>query len=157
MVSSFEKFSVTIFGIYRKLRRVQREEMVKHGYKGSYARYLTLLNRYEQGLSSMEICRICDLDRSIVSRTTTEMYDKGLLERTLLPHGAYRYKLTLTEKGKEIADSVNKITADAAKELSKEIMNAEERDVFYSILDSIYANLLKSESFEISAENTENK
>lgn len=157
MISSFEKFSVTIFGIYRKLRRVQRDEMVKRGYKGSYARYLTLLNRYEQGLSSMEICKICDSDRSIVSRTTTEMYDKGLLERTPLPHGAYRYKMTLTEKGKELAELINKITADAAKELSNELMNAEERDVFFSVLDSVYGNLIENESNKIFAENTDNQ
>ena len=104
MTDRFEQFSFIISGIYRKLQKIKRDEMVKRGYKGAFAQYLATQSRYEEGLTSTELCEICDKDKAAVSRIIAEMEEKGLVQREKKAVRSYRSKITLTEKGKDVAD-----------------------------------------------------
>ena len=143
MTDRFEQFTFIISGIYRKLQKIKREEMVKRGYKGAFAQYLATLSRYEEGLTSTELCEICDKDKAAVSRIIAEMEEKELVQREKKSVRSYRSKITLTEKGQEVADFVAKRAAIAVSAVSGEIMTDEERKFFYSILDTIHQNVLK--------------
>ena len=143
MTDRFEQFSFIISGIYRKLQKIKREEMVKRGYKGAFAQYLATLSRYEEGLTPTELCEICDKDKAAVSRIIAEMEEKELVQREKKSVRSYRSKITLTEKGKDVADFVAKRAAVAVSAVSGEIMTDEERRLFYSILDTIYQNISK--------------
>ena len=79
MTDRFEQFSFIISGIYRKLQKIKRDEMIKRGYKGAFAQYLATLSRYEEGLTSTELCEICDKDKAAVSRIIAEMEEKGIV------------------------------------------------------------------------------
>ena len=52
MINRFEQFSQVISGIHRYIQKLQRNEMVKRGYKGAFALYLVTLNRVSEGLTS---------------------------------------------------------------------------------------------------------
>ena len=71
------------------------------------------------------------------------MEEKELVQREKKSVRSYRSKITLTEKGKDVADFVAKRAAIAVAAVSGEIMTDEERRFFYSILDTIHKNLLK--------------
>ena len=94
MTDRFEQFSFIISGIYRKLQKIKRDEMVKRGYKGAFAQYLATLSRYEEGLTSTELCEICDKDKAAVSRIIAEMEEKGLVQREKKAVRSYRSKIT---------------------------------------------------------------
>ena len=126
--------------------------MVKRGYKGAFAQYLATLSRYEDGLTSTELCEICDKDKAAVSRIIAEMEEKGLIQREKKAVRSYRSKITLTEKGKEVADFVAKRAHAAISAVSKEIMTDEERVAFYSILDNVYKNITKIDTEGIPSE-----
>lgn len=143
MISRFEQFSFVISGIYRYIQKIERNEMVKRGYKGAFALYLATLNRYEKGLSAVQLCEVCDKDKAAVSRIIAEMTEKGLVEKGKDGHKGYRAKITLTEKGKETADYVAERAHLAVCSVSGEMMSEEERDLFYNTLDVIYKNLQK--------------
>ncbi len=143
MISRFEQFTYVISGIYRYVQKIERNEMIKRGYKGAYALYLATLNRYEEGLSSTELCEVCDKDKAAVSRIIAEMEEKGLVERGKNGKRGYRAKITLTEKGKETANYVSERATLAISSVSGEIMSEKEREIFYSTLDTIYKNLQK--------------
>ncbi len=143
MTDRFEQFTFIISGIYRKLQKIKRDEMVKRGYKGAFAQYLATLSRFKEGLTSTELCDICDKDKAAVSRIIAEMEEKGLVQREKKAVRSYRSKITLTEKGKEVADFVAKRAQAAISAVSKEIMSNEEKDIFYSVLDTIYKNITK--------------
>ena len=81
MISRFEQFLYIISKIHRQIQKIERAEMVKQGYKGAFAQYLATLRRYEEGLTSSELCEICDKDKAAVSRIIAEMEEKGLIER----------------------------------------------------------------------------
>ena len=141
MISRFEQFTMIISGIYRRLQKIEKAEMIKHGYKGAFAQYLATLSRYEEGLTSSELCEICDKDKAAVSRIIAEMEEKGLVQREKKVVRSYRSKITLTEKGKEIADFVKKRAEEAVCAVSGEVMTEKDRETFYQTLDALYKNL----------------
>ena len=141
--SRFEQFSFVISGIYREIQKIERDEMIKHGYRGAFAVYFATLKRYEEGLTSAEICELCDKDKAAVSRIIAEMEEKGLAERAKSSPRGYRAKIVLTEKGKEIADFVEKRAMSAVGAVSGEMMTETQREFLYATLDTIYKNLRK--------------
>ena len=143
MTDRFEQFSFIISGIYRKLQKIKRDEMEKRGYKGAFAQYLATLSRYEEGLTSTELCEICDKDKAAVSRIIAEMEEKGLVSREHKNIRTYRSKIVLTEKGRNTADYVAERAKAAISAVSDGVMDENQREVFYSTLDVLYKNLQK--------------
>ncbi len=143
MNNRFEQFFTVISAIYRYIQKLQRSEMVKRGYKGAFAQYLMALNKTEEGLTSKELCEVCDKDKAAVSRIIAEMEEKGLIQREKSNTRAYRSKITLTEKGKSTAEYINERSRQAVKAVSIGAIDEEQREIVYSVLDTISKNLQK--------------
>ena len=141
MLNRFEQFSSVIFGIHRYIQKLERDEMIKYGYKGAFAQYLVILSEHPEGLIASRICEICDKDKAAVSRIVSEMQEKGLLVRECNENHVYRGVLKLTEKGHEVAKHVCEKARAAVLAISKEAMNDEERAIFYTIIERISAKL----------------
>ena len=116
--------------------------MEKHGLRGAYAKYLVAMARYPEGLTSARLCEVCDKDKAATSRFVAEMEEKGLINRESGNFSMYRAKLTLTEKGKEIANFVLK-KVYVAVELAGGGLDEENRRIFYATLGLIESNLKK--------------
>ena len=146
MLKRFEQFSTVISGINRYIQKIERDEMVKYGYKGSYAQYLVALIKYEDGLTMAQLCEACDKDKAAVSRVVGELVEKELVEKRLEGNKTYKGKICLTDKGRQasehIIDKAKKAVNEVGKELSKD-----ERRVLYTSLENI-ANKLKKISDE---------
>ena len=142
MITRFEQFSSSISGIYKHIQKIERDEMVKYGLKGSFAQYLLAIGRYEEGITSSKLCEICDKDKAAISRVVSEMEQKGLIYRqsTGESDNLYRAMLKLTEKGKEAADHVNE-RAKIAVEFAGKGLTDESRQAFYATLSLIASNL----------------
>ncbi len=141
MMSRFEQFSYMVSGMYRYIHKIEKAEMVKHGYKGAFAIYLATLSRYPEGLNSARLCDICDKDKAAVSRIISEMQEKGLVEKVQLEDRIYRAKIVLTEKGREVAKMVNEKSAAAAEAVSGKVVGENEREEFYALLEKMCKNL----------------
>lgn len=140
MISRFEQFSFAISNIYRSIQKIEREEMDKYGLKGGYAQYLVALERYPKGLTSAQLCEICDLDKAAVSRAVAEMEQRGLLERVSTNESGYRAKLCLTEAGRDAADYVSRRARRAVAAAGCDLTDAD-RKVLYGALESIASRL----------------
>ena len=140
MISRYEYFTGMISNIHRQIQKIEHDEMIKHGYKGAYAQYLAALNRSSEGLTSVQICDLCDRDKAAVSRSIAEMEAKGLVYRDNDHENRYRAKLKLTERGKETADLVCR-KAYAAVMAGGSGLTDEKRAIFYEVLELISANL----------------
>ena len=143
MINRFEQFSQVISGIHRYIQKLQRNEMVKRGYKGAFAQYLVTLNRIEEGLTSKELCEVCDKDKAAVSRIIAEMEEKGLVQRPKKAVRGYRSKITLTEEGKKTADYFYERSRLAVQSLSDSSITDEQKENFYLTLNMIYEQLRK--------------
>lgn len=139
-MTRFEQFSAAIYGIYRDILKIQRNEMTKHNLKGSYALYLTVLRHNPEGLTATQLCEICDKDKAAISRVISELEQKGLVTRVSNRDTFYRAKLKLTESGSRIAEQVDR-AAGVAVEMATKGMSEENRKTMYECLGLIAVNL----------------
>ena len=141
MLNRFEQFSSVIFGIHRYIQKLERDEMIKYGYKGAFAQYLVILSEHPEGLIASRICEICDKDKAAVSRIVAEMQEKGLVVRECTENHIYRGIIKLTDKGSKVAKEVCEKARAAVLAIGKDAMNDEERRVFYTIIERISTTL----------------
>lgn len=142
MIERFESFSYAINGIYRYVLKIEREEMEKYGYRGSYALYLAIMSHFPEGITATRLGDLSDRDKAGISRTLAEMEEHGLVERQTNKNNFYRAKLVLTDKGREVSDYVREKAISAVSEAGGGISD-EERRVFYDCLLTIATNLKK--------------
>ncbi len=142
MIERFEGFTSGINGIYRYILKIEREEMEKYGYRGSYALYLAIMSRFPDGITATRLGELSDRDKAGISRTLAEMEENGLVVRQTNKNNFYRAKLILTDKGKEAADFVREKAISAVSEAGAGISD-EDRRVFYDCLFTIAQNLKK--------------
>lgn len=139
-MNRFEQFSYVISGINRHIQKIERDEMIKYGYKGAFAQYLVALRRYPEGITSAKLCEICDKDKAAISRVLTEMQEKGLILRENQSDHRYNALIKLTAEGLKAAAYVDE-RAQAAIEAVGNEMTDENRAAFYATLDFIAAKL----------------
>ncbi len=140
MIERFEQFSYSINAIYRYVLKIEREEMEKHGYRGSYALYLSIMSHFPEGLTATRLGELSDRDKAGISRIVSEMEENGLIRRESRHDNFYRAKLILTDKGREAADFVRQKAIAAVSEAGGGISD-ENRKIFYECLFTIASNL----------------
>ena len=142
IIERFEAFTYSINSIYRHVLKIERDEMEKLGYRGSYALYLAIMSRFPDGVTASKLSEISDRDKAGISRTIAEMEAHGLVSRKSNKENFYRAKLCLTEKGMDAAEFVSKKAIAAVTEAGSGISD-ENRAIFYECLAIIAANLKK--------------
>lgn len=140
MVSRFEQFSTSIACINRYIQKIERVEMAKFGLKGPHVQCMLSLSRYPEGLTSSQLCTVCDKDKAAISRIVAELEREGMIRRTCVGSNRYRALLTLTEAGERIARDVNDRVSFAV-EKAGEGLTDEQRKTYVAALARIAGNL----------------
>lgn len=140
MLHRFEEFSYAVSSIYHNIQKIERDEMDKYGLKGPHAQYLVAMTRCPEGVTAAQLSELCDRDKAAVSRALSELEKRGLIIRELANDTAYRALLKLTETGSAAARFVCE-KATQAVELAGKGLSDQERQIFYSVLSHIAANL----------------
>lgn len=140
MLDRFEHFSYSISNIYRHIMKIEREEMEKYGLRGSYVQYLIAMKRFPDGVTSTQLCEICDKDKAAISRVVAEMESKGIIKRENDKNNLYRAKLVLTDEGNKAANYVCE-RAEKAVFAAGKGLDEEDRKIFYGALAIFEANL----------------
>ncbi len=142
MLERFARFSLAISEIDRCWHKLAAEEMAKYELNSPHAVYLNALYRHEEGITAARLGELCCKDKADVSRMVAILEKKGLVRREAVGGNRYRAKLMLTEEGRHAAEHVQQRAA-VAVELAGSGMTEDEREVFYSCLERITANLQK--------------
>lgn len=140
MLTRFEQFSSAVASIHRSIQKIERVEMAKYGLKGPHAQCLLAMSRHPDGITSSQLCVVCDKDKAAISRTVAELEREGLVERSVRGTNRYRAPLKVTEQGKLAAEHV----ADRAKlavEKASSGMTEQQRATLYQVLDLIADHL----------------
>ena len=140
MVSRFEQFSASVASIHRSIQKIERVEMAKYGLKGPHAQCLLTMSRHPEGVTSSQLCIICDKDKAAISRTVAELEREGLVERGMRGTNRYRALLQVTEQGQKAAEHVAE-RAKLAVEKASEGMTDEQRVTLYQVLSLIASHL----------------
>lgn len=140
MLQRFEAFVGGITMCYKYIQRIKSTEMTELGLKGAHVMCLFFLYRYEQGLTAVELCRLCNEDKAAISRALATLRDKECIQSE---GNAYRAKWILTEQGKAVTARVCALVNQWVG-FGGDGLTEEEREVFYKALGHISENLRKS-------------
>ena len=151
MLSKYEIFSCAISNLYHDIQHLERTQMEKYGLKGPHAQCLVILSRYPQGLPAARLCEVSEKDKASISRTRAELERAGLVTRDGEGGSRYRAPLLLTPAGREAAQSVNALAAQAVEQAGAGLTDWQ-RENFYQVLGMIAGNL-----HTISREGLQNK
>ena len=138
MISRYEMLSSATAEISRLIAKISAAEMKRYGLRGTWARYLIALREYNSDITAAKLSVISARNKADVSRALSELEEHGLVKR--VSGGNYRVRVTLTDKGREIADALHARAVDLIKFAGKDISDGE-RDILYRSLASLMKNL----------------
>ena len=137
----FEVFAGSVLELNRYLQKIKDMEMRSFGLRGNHVMSLHYLGRNPAGLTATELTDACKEDKAAISRTITQLIEKGYVyQESDENKRAYRTKLFLTEKGKELVQLLDR-RIDFALTRGGKGLTDEQRRVFYTTLDMIIDNL----------------
>lgn len=142
MVGRFEVFTLGLSELMSSWNKIAADEMKPFGLKGTYVIYLIALYKHPEGLTSANLSEMCNRDKAEVSRAIKALESKGLIVRENTTVNGYRAKITLTEQGRESTTAIRE-RIKLAVEKGGAGLSEEERNNFYSALETISANLKK--------------
>jgi len=138
MIQRFDAFVSGITSCYKYIQRIKSMEMTEFGLKGTHVMCLYYLRQNPTGLTASQLCGLCAEDKAAISRTVTELKNRGYV--TTLSQKAYRAMLTLTNAGLEVARRFDRLIEDWVT-VGGSGLSDEERLDFYKSLAVIAENL----------------
>lgn len=142
MVDRFERFSRGVSELSKYWHKIAADEMEKYGLKGIHSVYLITMDKYPDGLTASDLCKLCGRDKADVSRMMSIMEKNGLVSKEGVSGGAYKGAFRLTDEGKKAADFVRERACLAVCHAGINVSD-EKREIFYEVLDSFSENLKK--------------
>ncbi len=139
-MNRFENFTFLINKIHRDIQRIKLEELKKHGLKGSHMTCIHYLGKSDRGLSFKEVCKICDEDKSLVSKNLNYLVNNGLVVKDVIEDRTYKGKFKLSEMGRELFKKIDEKTNSVCSQIYLD-KDEEELKVFYSNLKEISEKL----------------
>lgn len=137
----FEAFTGSILELNRYLQKLKDLEMRPYGLRGNHVMCLYYLGKHPEGLTPRELTEVCREDKAAISRSTAQLIDKGLITGDFPEHKrAYRTKLVLTERGRELVHNFDR-RIDAFLTTGSSGVTEEQRRCFYGAMEIITGNL----------------
>ncbi len=140
----FGKFTLLIDGIYKSIHKIKLDTAPDLGIKSVHVFWVYCLRTHPEGLTATELAALSEIDRSLVSREVAKLCAGGYI--TYIGGGGksrnYNSRLTLTEKGMELAEYIRKKALEIQAQADEGI-SEEELEMFYSVLEKLHANFAK--------------
>ena len=102
----FEKFTLLIDGIHKSIHNLKITIAPYLGVKGVHVLWVWELLKNPDGLTAAELAMRSMVNRSLVSREIEELREGGYVVLELDGGNKYNGKLRLTDKGRELAESI---------------------------------------------------
>ena len=138
MIQRFDAFVSGITSCYKYIQRIKSRERTEFGLKGTHVMCLYYLSQNPAGLTASQLCGLCAEDKAAISRTVSELKNRGYI--TTLSQKAYRAMLTLTAAGHEVARKFD-LLIEGWVSTGGNGLTDEERCDFYKTLSAITENL----------------
>jgi len=139
MEERFRKFTVLMTKIRRSIQKIKAEEMAEYDLKSPHVSCLYYICKAGE-LTAKELCDICDEDKASVSRSIVQLEEKGYVVCSSTAKKRYRAQITLTDKGKAIAENVVEKIDKILDFVGRDLSDAD-REIFYRCLFDISENL----------------
>lgn len=138
----FEKFTLLIDGIHKSIHNLKITIAPHLGVKGVHVLWVWELLKNPDGLTAAELAMRSMVNRSLVSREIEALREGGYVVLSLDGGNKYNGKLRLTEKGRELAESIGGEVVRIQNAVDEGI-SKEELDAFYKTLEKLNSNFKK--------------
>lgn len=138
LLSRFEEFLTGITVCYKYIQRIKSAEMTEFGLKGTHVACLFYLHHNPDGLTATQLCTLCAEDKAGISRTVSELRERGYIEQSGEKH--YRAPLHLSQAGHAVAQQMDPLIKSWVS-VGGQGMSPEQRESFYQSLSLISENL----------------
>lgn len=138
----FKKFTLLIDGIHKSIHNLKITIAPHLGVKGVHVLWVWELLKNPDGLTAAELAMRSMVNRSLVSREIEELREGGYVVLELDGGNKYNGKLRLTDKGRELAESIGGEVV-RIQDAVDEGISEEELDAFYLTLEKLNNNFLK--------------
>ena len=135
MEDRFETFTVLINRISRNIRKIKNQEMAEHGLRSAHISCLYHLYKVEK-ITATELSERCEEDKATISRALDFLETNGFISCPSQSAKRYKCPLTLTEKGRMVAEEIVE-KVDGVLALVSVGLTEEERNAFYRSLSII--------------------
>ena len=140
-VDRFETFILFIDAIHKSINKLKTDIAPQSPIKSVHTMWLYELLRNPEGLTATEIASKTMIDRSLVSREISALMREGFVKSDSVDRKrSYNSLITLTEKGKELAEHIAAAALKIQNAVSHNV-DMDELSVFYSVLERIYNNI----------------
>lgn len=130
----FEEFSSLITSVHGNIQKLKARYKTQLGLKPVHVFWIYLLRTHPEGMSASELAAAAQSDRSLISREINALFDKGIIfTQENGNKRRYGWKLMLTSKGLQLADTISTIAADIQNTVSRDIPE-EDLITFYRTL-----------------------
>jgi len=133
----FQTFVTEIANCHRCIQRIKAAEMTEFGLKGTHVMCLFFLCHHPQGLTASELTQLCAEDKAAISRAVSTLQEKGYVVSS---GKKYRALLQLTPEGHKLSERIERLIEQWVG-FGGDGISAEERTVFYRVLEHISQNL----------------
>ncbi len=140
MKHRFEIFVTAIAQINRSIQKLKSQEMADFGLKGTHVMCLFQLQQHEEGLTSVQLARLCDEDKAAISRSISELRTQGLVQLPETTGRHYRMHITLTDAGRAVTQQMNDKIIEVVM-AGAQGYSEQDRETFYRVLLQIADNL----------------
>ena len=133
----FETFVLLIDSVHKSIGKIKQRICVEPKIKSVHTLWLYVLHKNKGGLTATELADKTNVDRSLVSREIRELYDGGYVHLEF-PKGKriYNARITLTEQGMQLADSISEAALEIQCSVSHNIQKVD-LEIFYNTLNKI--------------------
>ena len=139
----FETFVILIDSVHKCISKIKQEISPAPSIKSVHTLWLYELLKYDGGLTSSELAEKSNIDRSLVSREIRALVRGGYIENTpVAEKRGYNSRITLTEKGKKIAEKIAEEALEIQNQVSADI-DIDSLFAFYATLEKLSQNLAK--------------
>ena len=140
MIGRFEVFTLGLSEISASWNKIAADELKPFGLKGTYLIFFIALYKHPEGLTAANLSEKCNRDKAEVSRAVSALEKKGFVLRENTTVNGYRAKIILTPEGYSATTAIRE-RVKLAVEKGGEGLSEEQRENFYTALETISANL----------------
>ena len=138
----FRRFVLLVEGVHKAVQKIKLNKASDFGVKGVHTLWVYELLRHPDGITASELAAESMIDRSLISRELERLKELGYIETAGDPKKRnYNAKITLTERGKEVAEHIGDLALEV-QTLASAGISKEELDSFYHTLEKLNTNLL---------------
>ena len=132
-------FTSVISSLSYCIQNIKSMALSEFSIRGSSINCIFHLNRSEDGLTASELVELCQEDKSAVSRSLSELENRGFVKKETNGGRVYRVKYFLTENGKSAAARLLEVIH--ASVLAGGVDDENERQRLYRMLTDVLKGL----------------